>query len=111
MADSSLRVFVRGYWRRSRSGRWHFVGDYRRHGLVSASGEAPPPTVGGGAMGVRAVAGGLVRSRSRPWVETRYLLRYRGEDGRKHTAYLPRAVGEAWRDRVVGRGNVSGAKS
>ncbi len=91
------RVRVRGYWRRSTTGVVHHVAEHVRSGLMA--GEHPPTHSGQNQQGTDMGANGLVKPRSAPWVEVRYLVRYVGVDGRKHSAYIPRRVGEAWRKR------------
>jgi hypothetical protein len=102
-----LRQFVRvrGYWRRSPGGVVHHVAEYVRSGLMAGSPEPLSSHGGNSEPGGDVGAGVLVKPRSAPWVEVRYLVRYLGIDGRKHSAYIPRRVGEAWRERSgrVGR--------
>ncbi len=100
------RVRVRGYWRRSTTGVVHHVAEHVRSGLAAGerADEHPPSHSGQDQQGADVGANGLVKPRSAPWVEVRYLVRYVGVDGRKHSAFIPRRVGEAWRKRSARAG-------
>ncbi len=95
-------ISVKGYWRLSVKGRWHWVNAYRR-GVSGAREVCAPPSHSAHIGHVRQVSR-LITSEaepfSKPWVEIRYVLRYRTMAGKKVSRYIPRVMGEAWRARA-----------
>lgn len=105
------RCRVRGYWRCSVRGAWHWVSDHDRGFLSGIAVRRSPFSHSGrvGQGGARSIARGSSAGRTAPakpkyppWCEVRYLLRYFGEDGKKYSHYIPRVVGERWRERSRG---------
>lgn len=66
------RVSVKGYWRKSKRGKRHFVSPYSRNGRERV------PSVGSAGT----------------WIEARYLLRWRDSGGKKRARYLPAHSGQ-----------------
>jgi hypothetical protein len=95
---------VRGYWRRSPDGVVHHVTGYKRWQRVAGRAGSSAAHSGQNEPGPDVAADGFIKPRSAPWVEVRYLVRYVGIDGRKHSTFIPRVVGEAWRERSGGAG-------
>lgn len=97
MSESSSpkrTVSVRGYWRCSPSGLWHWVSKHER-GFRTVLAERTLPTVGRPwpAQLIRATPED--RPQGAPWVEHRYLMRWRVVSGRKFSRYINAEQGQA----------------
>lgn len=93
--DSKVKVEVRGYWRRSPKGKLHRVGGYGRAMAAAPADRDLVPTVGIGTQAREAPPAPAILPKGQAWVEVRFLLRWRDDQGRKRSQYIRAADGRA----------------